>query len=83
MNEAIRVENVSVHYGEVHALDHVDLTLNSGSVCGLIGMNGSGKSTLFKVIMGNDQAGQRLCENRRSRRSRCAQERARRIRAAE
>ncbi|WNF41777.1 metal ABC transporter ATP-binding protein [Rhodococcus sp. SG20037] len=52
MNEAIRVENVSVHYGEVHALDHVDLTLNSGSVCGLIGMNGSGKSTLFKVIMG-------------------------------
>ena len=52
MNEAIRVEDVSVHYGEVHALDHVDLTLNSGSVCGLIGMNGSGKSTLFKVIMG-------------------------------
>ncbi|NHP17701.1 metal ABC transporter ATP-binding protein [Rhodococcus sp. IC4_135] len=52
MNEAIRVENVSVHYGEVHALDDVDLTLNSGSVCGLIGMNGSGKSTLFKVIMG-------------------------------
>ncbi len=52
MNEAIRVENVSVHYGEVHALDNVDLTLNSGSVCGLIGMNGSGKSTLFKVIMG-------------------------------
>ncbi len=52
MNEAIRVENVSVYYGEVHALDHVDLTLNSGSVCGLIGMNGSGKSTLFKVIMG-------------------------------
>ncbi|WP_269068470.1 metal ABC transporter ATP-binding protein [Rhodococcus qingshengii] len=50
--QAIRVENVSVHYGEVHALDHVDLTLNSGSVCGLIGMNGSGKSTLFKVIMG-------------------------------
>ncbi|MDV6267522.1 MULTISPECIES: metal ABC transporter ATP-binding protein [Rhodococcus] len=52
MSEAIRVENVSVHYGDVHALEHVDLTLNSGSVCGLIGMNGSGKSTLFKVIMG-------------------------------
>ncbi|NRI69760.1 metal ABC transporter ATP-binding protein [Rhodococcus sp. MS16] len=52
MSEAIRVENVSVHYGDVHALEHVDLMLNSGSVCGLIGMNGSGKSTLFKVIMG-------------------------------
>lgn len=52
MSEAIRVENVSVHYGDVQALEHVDLTLNTGSVCGLIGMNGSGKSTLFKVIMG-------------------------------
>ncbi|MFE4500796.1 metal ABC transporter ATP-binding protein [Rhodococcus sp. NPDC056743] len=52
MSEAIRVENVSVHYGDVQALEHVDLTLNPGSVCGLIGMNGSGKSTLFKVIMG-------------------------------
>lgn len=52
MTAAIDVEGVTVHYGEVLALDHADLTLEPGRVCGLIGMNGSGKSTLFKAIMG-------------------------------
>lgn len=49
---AISVDGVSVHYGEVLALESATLELASGRVCGLIGMNGSGKSTLFKVIMG-------------------------------
>ncbi|WP_280233921.1 metal ABC transporter ATP-binding protein [Nocardia cyriacigeorgica] len=49
---AIEVRDVTVHYGAVLALDAVDLTVESGRVCGLIGMNGSGKSTLFKTIMG-------------------------------
>lgn len=49
---AILVENVTVHYGEVLALDSASLTLDAARICGLIGMNGSGKSTLFKVIMG-------------------------------
>lgn len=49
---AILVEDVNVHYGDVLALADTSLTLESGRVCGLIGMNGSGKSTLFKTIMG-------------------------------
>ncbi|ABM06989.1 MULTISPECIES: metal ABC transporter ATP-binding protein [Micrococcaceae] len=49
---AIAVENVTVHYGEVLALDSASLTLDHSRICGLVGMNGSGKSTLFKVIMG-------------------------------
>ncbi|MEU2038105.1 metal ABC transporter ATP-binding protein [Nocardia niwae] len=49
---AIEVRGVTVRYGEVPALDNVDLTVQPGRVCGLIGMNGSGKSTLFKTIMG-------------------------------
>jgi len=49
---AIRVEDVSVHYGDLRALDHVSLELGRGRVCGLVGMNGSGKTTLFKTIMG-------------------------------
>ncbi|MGW5569606.1 metal ABC transporter ATP-binding protein [Nocardia thailandica] len=48
----VEIADVTVHYGDVLALDGVDLTLKSGRVCGLIGMNGSGKSTLFKTIMG-------------------------------
>lgn len=49
---AIDVKHVTVHYGDVLALDRATLSLESGRVCGLIGMNGSGKSTLFKSIMG-------------------------------
>lgn len=49
---ALRVDGVSVRYREVTALVDASLTLESGRVCGLVGMNGSGKSTLFKAIMG-------------------------------
>ncbi|GAA4658835.1 metal ABC transporter ATP-binding protein [Arthrobacter cryoconiti] len=49
---SIEVRNVTVHYGEVLALDHANITLDPGRVCALVGMNGSGKSTLFKAIMG-------------------------------
>ncbi|GAF48528.1 metal ABC transporter ATP-binding protein [Rhodococcus wratislaviensis] len=49
---AVEVRDVTVHYGDVLALDQVSLALQPGRVCGLVGMNGSGKSTLFKTIMG-------------------------------
>lgn len=49
---ALEVHGLTVHYGDVLALDDVSLTLRRGTICGLIGMNGSGKSTLFKSIMG-------------------------------
>ncbi|WP_458115291.1 metal ABC transporter ATP-binding protein [Arthrobacter sp. D2-10] len=49
---AIAVEHLSVHYGDVTALDSVSFTLGRAQVCGLIGVNGSGKSTLFKCLMG-------------------------------
>ncbi|OUS90191.1 metal ABC transporter ATP-binding protein [Rhodococcus sp. NCIMB 12038] len=49
---AVEVRDVTVHYGDVLALDRVSLALRPGRVCGLVGMNGSGKSTLFKTIMG-------------------------------
>jgi manganese transport system ATP-binding protein len=49
---ALDVRGLTVHYGDVLALDDVSLTLRRGTICGLIGMNGSGKSTLFKAIMG-------------------------------
>lgn len=49
---AIEVDAVTVHYGDVLALDRASLSVDAGRVCGLVGMNGSGKSTLFKTIMG-------------------------------
>lgn len=48
----IDVNEVTVHYGDVLALDGATLRLGAGRVCGLVGMNGSGKSTLFQAIMG-------------------------------
>jgi manganese transport system ATP-binding protein len=46
------MENVTVAYHGVVALHKASLQLNTGSICGLVGMNGAGKSTLFKAIMG-------------------------------
>lgn len=52
MTAAIEAEHVTVHYGDVRALDDVTVRVERGRICGLIGMNGSGKSTLFRSIMG-------------------------------
>ncbi len=50
---SLEVNHVSVAYAEGKlALRNASLKLESGSICGLIGLNGSGKSTLFKTIMG-------------------------------
>jgi ABC-type Mn2+/Zn2+ transport system ATPase subunit len=48
----IEIENVTVAYHGKVALHSASLQLQSGSICGLVGMNGAGKSTLFKAIMG-------------------------------
>ncbi len=49
---AVEISGVRVAYGDVIALDGVNLELTHGRVHGLVGMNGSGKSTLFKSLMG-------------------------------
>ena len=49
---AIAAHDVVVDYGAVRALDGLTLEVETGRVCGLVGINGSGKSTLFKTLMG-------------------------------
>lgn len=49
----LAVRDVTVVYNNGHvALQDATFDLNSGTICGLVGVNGSGKSTLFKAIMG-------------------------------
>ena len=52
MTELARMENISKSFGKVHALDSVNLTVNSGEIVGLLGDNGAGKSTLIKILSG-------------------------------
>jgi ABC-2 type transport system ATP-binding protein len=47
---AIEVCGLVKHYGEVRALDGVDIVAAQGQVLGLLGPNGAGKTTLVRVL---------------------------------
>jgi len=49
---AVKLSGVSKRYGDVTALDYLDLEVRKGEVFGLLGPNGSGKSTTLKLIFG-------------------------------
>ena len=48
----IRTENVSKYFDSVRSLHEVSITVEKGSIFGLIGSNGSGKSTLLRTMCG-------------------------------
>lgn len=52
MSEILRCENLTKRYGNVLALNAINISLESGKIVGLLGPNGSGKTTLIKIING-------------------------------
>lgn len=52
MTGIIEVRNLHKHFGQVRALDGLDLEVAEGEVHGFLGPNGSGKSTTIRVLLG-------------------------------
>ncbi len=48
----LRIENVTMQFGGVIAVDNVNIEVNKGEIVSLIGPNGAGKTTAFNVITG-------------------------------
>lgn len=52
MTKAITVSGLHKAFGRTHALDGLDLNVETGEVHGFLGPNGSGKSTTIRVLLG-------------------------------
>ncbi|MDN5277266.1 MAG: branched-chain amino acid transport system ATP-binding protein [Clostridiales bacterium] len=48
----LEVRNLHVHFGVIHALKGISLTVNDGEIVTLIGANGAGKTTTLRTISG-------------------------------
>jgi branched-chain amino acid transport system ATP-binding protein len=48
----LKVDNINVYYGEIHAVKGVSLEVGEGAIVTLIGSNGAGKSTVLQTISG-------------------------------
>ena len=48
----VTVNQLSKSYKDHRVLDKISFQIESGSICGLLGINGAGKSTLMKILFG-------------------------------
>ena len=52
MGELLRVDNLNVFYGSIHAIKNLSLYVNEGEIVTMIGANGAGKTTTMHTISG-------------------------------
>lgn len=62
MQPFIRLHQVSKSYGDVRAVDRLDLEINQGELFCLLGSSGSGKTTLLRILAGFEKPDQGLVE---------------------
>ncbi|HYU78015.1 MAG TPA: ATP-binding cassette domain-containing protein, partial [Vicinamibacterales bacterium] len=48
---AIRTEDLTKHYGPVHALESLTLEVSRGEIFGFLGANGAGKTTTIRLLL--------------------------------
>jgi ABC-2 type transport system ATP-binding protein len=51
-NFAIDVRGMTKRFGDLVAVDHIDLQVRAGEICGFLGPNGSGKTTFIRMLCG-------------------------------
>lgn len=51
-NTFLRIEHISKHYGEFHALEDINVEIEEGEFVCLLGPSGCGKTTLLRIIAG-------------------------------
>ncbi len=52
MDEILKVSNIGISFGGLHAVDDFSLSIKKGQLYGLIGPNGAGKTTVFNLLTG-------------------------------
>ena len=52
MSTILKVEDINVYYGAIHAIKGVSFEVNQGEIVTLIGANGAGKSTVLNTVSG-------------------------------
>ncbi len=53
MNEIVlETKGLTKYYGAALAVDHLDLKVPAGCICGFVGRNGAGKTTAIKLMLG-------------------------------
>jgi ABC-2 type transport system ATP-binding protein len=60
---AIDVRGMTKRFGDLTAVDHIDLQVRAGEICGFLGPNGSGKTTFIRMLCGllHPDAGSGTC----------------------
>ena len=52
MGPILKVDNINVYYGAIHAIKGISFEVNEGEIVTLIGANGAGKSTTLQTVSG-------------------------------
>lgn len=51
-SDVVWTKNLKKHFGEIKAVDGIDINIKSGMIYGILGPNGAGKSTLIRMLCG-------------------------------
>ena len=61
MEKAIKVENVTVRYGDRTILENMNFEVTKGEILVIVGGSGCGKSTILRQIIGLERPCRRPC----------------------